>query len=62
MYCSWSVVSTSSSTSLQSLVSEMTYNMVMGTLNPSHSLISGYSRLLYKFTETSEVEQYVLRR
>ena len=35
--CSWQVASTSSSDCLDRLVSEMTYNMLMGMLNPTNS-------------------------
>ena len=38
-------VSTSASDRLERLVSEMTYNVLMGTLNPTHSLIQLYMLL-----------------
>ena len=36
--CSCQVVNTSTSHCLERLISEMTYNVLMGTLNPTHSL------------------------
>ena len=41
--CSRLVVSTSASDWLERLVSEMTYNVLMGTLNPTHSLTHSLS-------------------
>jgi len=42
-FCSWYVVSTSASDWLERLVSEMTYNALMGTLNPTHSFTLTHS-------------------
>jgi len=42
--CSRQVVSTSTSGWLERLASEMTYNVLMGTLNPTHSLTHSLTR------------------
>ena len=47
--CSGYVVSTSASDRLERLVSEITYNVLMGTLNPAHTLIC------WRFPQTTGV-------
>ena len=59
--CSHLVVSTSASDWLERLVFEMTYNVLMGTLNPTHSLTHSFTHSLTQSFSHSQQLMFLLR-